>query len=116
MLGKKEKKESKNNAYKVANEKGVNGFDIPELMTKQSPEEEERMHQEELRKIFSAMDQNDWEIAIQYIPYIIVIDWLRKELKEKDRWKEKIEEITSQFLSNRPEESTLKTQIIWGKE
>lgn len=101
------KKKAKNNDLNT-------GMEIPEVMTKRDPEEEERMHEEELRRLMKGMDRKDLKIICEYIPYDLLLNKLNEELIEKDKWRIKIEEMYQQF-SPEQTESNLKTQIIWNK-
>lgn len=107
----------KNKSEKINNKENTKKVIISDFLdsSKYSPEEEKRMHEEELKKIFSAMDWNDWIIAIEFAPYSIILDRLRNELIEKDRWKEKIEEMYQEFTPKETE-SDLKTKIIWKEK
>lgn len=96
MFGKKNENEEIEMVYK--DELGMKiPIKKPEVTTRHSPEEEERMHEEELRRRLEGMDERDWKVVAQCIPVDLLVDRLRSELTEKMEWKIKIDEMYHRF-------------------
>lgn len=99
MFGKNKKDSFEKEQEKIALHNAKLNMGIPDFLdsSRYSQEEEERMHEEELRRRLEAMDERDLKIIAEYIPYDLLIDRIRSELIEKMEWKIKIDEMYNRF-------------------